>query len=102
MQGGTNNLSKFSKHLFWDIDSSELDIKRHARYIISKVIQYGNYSDWKLLVKCYGLNVIISKAQTIRELDKRTATFLSVVGNVPKESFLCYSTRQSSPKHWSF
>jgi hypothetical protein len=102
MQHDSSILSQFSKHLFWDIDSSELDINAHTKYIISKVIQYGNYTDWKLLVKCYGINLIVKNAQKIRELDKRTASFLAIIGEVPKASFLCYSTKPSTPKHWGF
>lgn len=102
MQHDSGILSQFSKHLFWDIDTFELDINVHAKFIISKVIQYGNYSDWKLLVKCYGIPLIVNNAQKIRELDKRTASFLAVIGEVPKTNFLCYSTKQSVPKHWNF
>lgn len=97
-----NSISKFSKHLFWDVNTSDLDIHTHSKYVISKVLQYGNYSDWQILVACYGINNIVKKAQTIRELDKRTATFLSIIGNVPKTNFQCYSTKQSIPKHWAF
>jgi hypothetical protein len=102
MRKNANIISKFSKHLFWDVDISELDINTHSKYIISKVLQYGNYSDWKILTACYGIDNIVKKAQSIRELDKRTATFLSVIGNVPKTNFQCYSTKQSIPKHWAF
>ena len=102
MRKNTNILTKFSKHLFWDVDTSDLDINTHSKYIISKVLQYGNYSDWKILIACYGIDNIVKKAQSIRELDKRSATFLSVLGDVPKTTFLCYSTKQSIPKHWAF
>jgi hypothetical protein len=95
-------ISKFSTHLFWDVDSSDLEINKHSKYIISKVLQYGKYSDWKVLVASYGIDNIVKKAQTIRELDKRTATFLSALGDVPKTNFQCYSTKQSIPKHWAF
>lgn len=102
MKKSAKIILKFSKHLFWDVDTAELDINAHSKYIISKVLQYGNYSDWKVLVACYGIENIVKKAQLIRELDKRTATFLSVLGDVPKTSFQCYSTKQSIPKHWDF
>ena len=102
MQENTNIISKFSKHLFWDVNSSDLDLNTHSKYIISKVLQYGNYSDWKALLSFYGLDTIVKKAQSIRELDKRTAAFLSALGDVPKTSFQCFSTKQSIPKHWVF
>ncbi len=102
MMENVNIISKFSKHLFWDVDISGIDTNKHSGFIISKVLQYGTYSDWIILVDYYGISNIVNKAQTIREIDKRTATFLAVIGNVPKTNFQCYSSKQSIPKHWNF
>jgi len=95
-------LKSLSKHLFWETDISEIDEKKHMRYIISKVLLYGLYPDWLKLVQRYTLNTIIDHASKIKELDKRTASFLSVIGDVPKNRFLCYNIEQSAPKHWNF
>ena len=102
MRKDSEIISNFSKHLFWEIELSDLNLNLHSKFIISKVLQYGNYSDWKLLVSYYGINTIVQQAQKIRELDKRTASFLSLIGNVPRTKFLCYSTTPSIPKHWNF
>lgn len=95
-------LNKMSGHLFWDADLSEIDIERNAKYIIKKVLQYGFYSDWKILLELYGIKKITHVATQFNDLDKRTASFLSIVGNVPKHKFQCYSTKQSMPQHWNF
>ncbi|MDA3905171.1 MAG: hypothetical protein PF484_03765 [Bacteroidales bacterium] len=95
----TNNLSK---HLFWDIDSSALDLSKHSKYIITRVLQYGLYSDWEKLLAYYGLETIVHTAMKIKGLDKKTASFLAVLGNTQKKNFLCYTTEQSTPKHWNF
>lgn len=97
-----SSIDKFSKHLFWDVDVAQLDVDLHVKYIVTRVLLYGNYTDWKLLLRQYGLDTIIKKAQRIKELDFRTATFLSVMGNVPKSTFLCYTTKPSLPVHWNF
>ena len=95
-------MEKMSGHLFWDVDSSEIDIERNAKFIIKKVLQFGLYSDWKILVQLYGINKITEVAIQLKDLDKRTASFLSIIGNIPKSKFQCYSTKQSIPKHWNF
>ena len=97
-----NIIPGLSKHLFWDTDPNTINPDEHSKYIIAKVLQYGNYSDWKTIVAYYGLERIVKTAQTIRDLDKRTASFLSVLGDVPKTSFPCYSTIPSTPEHWPF
>jgi len=102
MSKKNNIIPDLSKHLFWDTDPNTVNPDQHSKYIISKVLQYGNYSDWKTLVDYYGLDHIIKTAQTIRDLDRRTASFLSVLGDVPKTNFPCYSTTPSSLGHWLF
>ncbi|MCF6223960.1 MAG: hypothetical protein L3J34_09545 [Flavobacteriaceae bacterium] len=93
---------KFDRALFWDIDPDTLDIKKHSKFIIRRVLQYGSIEDWEKIKNIFGLNKIVSTAKTIKDLDKKTASFLSVIGNVPKNDFICYTTKPSTPKHWNF
>lgn len=91
-----------SKHLFWDIDISNINVQKHQKFIIKKVLQYGTYNDWKLILKYYGQNKIINISKTIKDLDKKTLSFLSTISGIDKTKFLCYFTEQSTPKHWNF
>ena len=91
-----------SGHLLWDIDSRNIDYDRHSTFIIKRTLQYGFYSDWKNILQYYGLNKIIDVALKIRDLDFKTASFLSIVSGVSKNNFRCYTTKQSIPRHWDF
>lgn len=93
---------QLSKHLFWDADIAEIDEQKHSRYIIKRVLQYGLFSDWNKLVQYYTLDKIVDTAIHVRELDKRTASFLSVLSGVHKREFSCYTSKQSTPRHWNF
>ena len=95
-------ISTFSDHLFWDVDKTALDPGKHAKYIIKSVLLYGHFEDWKSIRKIYGLERIIDESITIKELDRKTVSFLALIADVPKEKFLCYTTKQSTPKHWNF
>ena len=97
-----NLINTLSNHLFWDVDKSLVDTKAHSKYIITKVLQYGTFDDWKRLRNFYGLEKIVRTAIIIKDLDKKTASFLSVIADIPKDNFLCYTTRQSTPKYWNF
>jgi len=97
-----NILSSFSKHLFWDVDKSTVDIHKNKKHIINTVIQYGFYKDWKIIVKLYSIKQIATIAIKNRSLDKKTAAFIALVSNTPTSIFLCYTTKQSTPKHWNF
>ena len=92
----------FSKHLFWDVNKSELNHEKHTKYIITKVLQYGFIEDWKILKRYYGLDKITDVAVKIRDLDKKTAAFLALLSKVSKQNFACYSTKQSTQKPWNF
>jgi len=95
-------LELFSKHLFWDIDIKNIDIQKHKKFIIKKVLQYGTYNDWKIIRELYGQDTIITISKTIRDLDNKTISFLSVISDTPKSEFICYTTKQSTQQHWNF
>jgi len=98
-----NGLVKtLSPHLFWDVDISEIDEIKNSKYIVTKVLLYGLYSDFKKIIHYYSLEKIVNIALNINEIDKKTASFLSTISGVPKSRFPCYITKQSHPKHWNF
>lgn len=97
-----NIINRLSRHLFWDIDTNNIDEQKNKKYVITKVLQYGLYNDWEELIKFYGLNTVVEISKTIKDLDNKTLSFLSTIGEVPLNEFLCYTTKQSIPKHWNF
>ena len=93
--------SDFSKHLFWDVDGGTLDVHEHYKYIIKNVLMYGLLEDWRAIVNLYGAPKIAETACAFRDLDKKTASFVSLVTETPQEKFLCFTTEQSTRKHWN-
>ncbi len=97
-----NERLQFSENLFWDVDSATLEYERHSKFIIQRVVEYGTLNDWRLICGYYGLPFIITVAQGFRSLERKALSFMVAVGNVPIESFRCYTLRQSNQKHWSY
>ena len=95
-------LEHFSKHLFWDVNINELDFQKNKKMIIHRVLDYGLIDDWWIIKKYYGIVQIAEIAVTIKDLDKKSASFIAAITKIPKEKFLCYSTRQSTPELWNF
>lgn len=95
-------LDKFSSYLFWDVDKSSLNMEEHASYIIKRVLEYGQLSDWNRIKEYYTLPVIVSYVKQFRELEPRALTYISAISNIPIQQFRCYTMRQLSPKHWNF
>lgn len=95
-------IDKFSSYLFWDVDKSTLNMEEHASYIIKRVLEYGQLSDWNRIKEYYTLPVIVSYVKQFRELEPRALTYISAISNIPIQQFRCYTMRQLSPKHWNF
>lgn len=95
-------IQNLSQHLFWDVDKSKLDLTKNKKLIIQRVLDYGLMADWKLISDYYGINEIADTATKIRDLDIKSASFVSLLSNTPIENFLCYTTKQSTPPHWNF
>ena len=92
----------FSDNIFWDVDRNQIDLSQHAPYVVQRVLEYGQISDWKLLLAYYGLDEIVSISKNLRSLEPRALSFISTISRTPQEQFRCYNTRQSNPKHCNF
>ena len=92
-------LEDLSRHLFWDVNINELDLQKNRKQIIHRVLDYGLMDDWYIIQNYYGIKEIAEIALTIRDLDKKSASFISLISKIPKEKFLCY---QSPQRHWNF
>ena len=93
---------ELSKVLFWDTNYDSIDWDKRARYVIERVVSYGNMSDWNAICAYYGLDRICNEMLQSRDLDPKTLSFLSCIFNIPKEQFRCYNTIQSNPGHWTY
>lgn len=94
-------IANFTPALFWDVDRETVDVHTNKRWLIARVLGYGRLGDWKALRMLYSLAEIVDTAQSSRSLDVKTVSFLCVVGRVSKESFRCYTLRQSTPTLWN-
>ena len=93
-------IEKLSGHLFWDVDVRKLDLDKNRKLIIHRVLDYGLLGDWHLINDIYGLDEIAMTALTIKDLDKKSMSFVSLLSGIPEEKFLCYTTRLSPHGHW--
>jgi len=91
-----------SEHLFWDVEINKISLEKNKPLIIQRVLDYGLISDWYKIYNYYGIKEIAEIAITLKDLDKKSASFISLLSKTKKELFLCYTTKQSIPKHWNF
>lgn len=90
-------IESLSPYLFWDTDREQVDPEKHRSHIVQRVVERGSFEDWKRLRDHYGLDGVVSAAQSLRTLEPTALSFLSTVGNVPKESFRCSTSKPWLP-----
>ncbi len=97
-----NNTPLFSSNLFWDVNVDDLDMAQHKAFIVNRVLDYGQWDDWKTILNYYGLEQITSIAKDLRSLFPKSLAFISTVSRIPENQFRCYELLQSKDKLWHF
>ena len=96
------SIKDFSKHLFWDVNRDNLDWEKSKQTIITNVLDYGLINDWKMIYDYYGIDEIARVVMKLKYLDKKSIAFVSLLSGIPKEKFLCYTTKQLNKIHWVY
>lgn len=101
MDNNENILGSLSKMLFWDIDIKSFNLEQHARYLIQRVLEYGQWNDWKLICDYYGKSRIVDECKKMRTLDPRALSFICCISETSKEDYRCYHIALSNPTPWN-
>jgi len=100
MEKNQNIESYFSGNLFWDAATKELNMERHASYIIGRVLDYGRWNDWIFICNYYGLDKIKEISMGIKTLFPESLSFIATVTHTPENQFRCYEQIHSKNSHW--
>lgn len=63
------------KTLFWDTDFSKLKLKQHSRYIIERVLEFGDIDAVNWMQKVFSLSKIIQVIMISRNLSEKSKNF---------------------------
>jgi len=50
----TDLSERLSATLFWDVDRSSVDPTRHRKWLLTRILERGNWSDWLLISSFLG------------------------------------------------
>ena len=79
MKTKTKQVMKFRPSLFWDVDPKTIDPKKHAKYIIERVLDFGNDKEVRWLSHYYPTLSIQRVVKTSRGLHNKTKSLWSLV-----------------------
>lgn len=95
-------LEQLNKAYFWDVDIAKIDNEKSKRLIIERVLNYGNLDEIKLIRKFYGVKEIRSTLCQLSYIDPKTLNFISLLFQVPKTKFKCYTKKQLTNQPWNY
>ena len=92
---------KFSKNLFWDVDVNNIDMDKHDRFVVERVLNYGSLEDWRTIKEYYKIEQLGQIALNIRNMLPQTLNFIATMTDIPITEFRCYKQAQLHPTPWN-
>jgi hypothetical protein len=88
-----DKLPQFVFAHFWEINPAELDVSQHARYVIERLLEYGDFPELRWLFTRFSREEIIAALKTTRKLSLRSANYWANYLAVPRRQVRCLSKR---------
>lgn len=63
---------RFRQSLFWDVDPKTIDPKRHAEYVIERILDFGNDAEVRWMWNFYSHRLIRNVVNNSRVLHNQT------------------------------
>lgn len=98
----TPSATALSGRMFWDTPVSNIHWHEHRHFIVQRVMRYGKLEDWKLIQQWYGPDTLREIVVSLNNLDAISVAFLSLVLNIDKKAFRCYTEKQSRQSFWEY
>jgi hypothetical protein len=92
----------FLSDLLWDVDPDQLDLERHAGFVIRRVLERGTWTEWQSVRAHFGDDCILQEVQRMPRLAPKSLTFVAAVLGQQPESFPCFASKPSLGAPWSF
>jgi hypothetical protein len=88
---GEDRLPDFTHRYFWDINPSWLDVGRYSRYVIERLLEYGDLPSVRWMACRFSREEIVEVLKTSRSLSRKSAGFWMHVLRVPRGEVRCMS-----------
>jgi len=69
----------FRRALFWDVNPKNIDPKKHAKYVIERILEFGNDREVHWMWNQYPQTIIKQVVKSSRSLRPRTRTLWTML-----------------------
>lgn len=73
------HVMRFRQSLFWDVDPKTIHPQRNARYVIERILDFGNDKEVKWMIHYYPRELIRNVVMNSRELHNKSRSLWSLV-----------------------
>ena len=84
------------KSYFWDVNLEDLNLKRHSRFIIERILEYGDQEAVKWMQENYEPQKIKKVLKNSQKLSKKSANYWALVYDLDEDKVL--RSKTPSPK----
>lgn len=84
------------KSLFWD--SPKLDPQKNKRFILERILNFGDVDDFRWAIKSYGKNEIKENVLSSKTLDKKSLSFWCQYFNLDQKR--CLKNQSARKQSW--
>ena len=78
-------MNTLKKTIFWDVDLRKLDFRKHKKFIIERILQYGDLEDYHLAIAKFGAKEIKKNLLKSGGLNKKSLFFWNFIYNIKEK-----------------
>ena len=100
MMNEDQRLPDFLRSLFWEVDFSDVQLKNHKRYVIERILDYGDDESVRWLRRNVVPKDIAEVVKSSRVISPNTAALWALIFDISNEEITCLSI-PSTKKHYA-
>ncbi len=82
-------IPKNIKTLLWDVKEADISFDEHYKYIIERVLEYGDLQEIKWMEDNFSKDKIVVTLKVSKRLSAKSANYFALKYNVSKEEVEC-------------
>ncbi|MBC8526927.1 MAG: hypothetical protein H8D22_08760 [Candidatus Cloacimonetes bacterium] len=100
----TKKLPEFLRTYFWDVDFDKLDMDAYPKYVLSRILEYGNEKAVRWMKKNYTKDDVADVLFRLRSVSPKSANFWSVIYDIDRKKVLCLQKHylEIRKMHWPY
>jgi len=78
----------FSKY-FWDVQIDKISLDKNGKFIIERLLEYGDKKEFDWLEKHFDKNKIVDTIKNSKKISSKTGNFFALYYDIPKQELEC-------------